>query len=109
MKTLFALIFGASITLSPQLVAAQSDEYCIAIEKFAATIMRERQEDTRSVGEQLSIVQESDMPYNVKGVSRSLILEAYGQPAYDSEEIREKSIKHFANYVAVTCYGGATN
>jgi hypothetical protein len=57
MNTPFALILGASMTLLPQMMVAQSDEYCIAIEKFAATIMRERQEETRSVGEQLAIVQ----------------------------------------------------
>ena len=109
MNMITALKVGALVTLLPQIAAAQSDEYCIAIEKYAANIMRERQEETRTVGEQLAIVQQSNMANDVKEMSRSLILQAYGQPVYNSKEIREKSIKHFANYVAVTCYGGATN
>jgi hypothetical protein len=91
---LFALL-AAPVMASPAM-----DEFCVGQGKLAAAIMDTRQSGV-SIEKALSIAAESDHPADE--LSRALVLDAYGQPRYMTQAMREQATSDFRDKVTLTC------
>ena len=93
MKTIFAAV-AVSLMMSPA-VAATAEDNCATVGGFATTAMSARQN-----GVPLSTVLEitSGSP-----LARTIVLEAYSGPKFNSEKNKTDSITEFGNMIMLTC------
>lgn len=85
---------------------ALTDEECTQAAHLAESIMTARQNGT-SLEKALSVLTDNvDDPAAVNA-GKQLIIEAYKQPRYNSEEIQQRTIGDFRDNVHVACLTGA--
>lgn len=76
---------------------------CREIGALAETIMTKRQAGV-DITTMLDIVENQDVPEEIKKVSKSLVINAYDFSEYSTQEYKEKAIRKFKTIVMVECY-----
>ena len=116
MNTL-AIALAAGLSLSTQAAAQPASEdaftdgvhfYCGEVSEIAATIMESRQREAPmsalmdAIRNEIVAVQPLEIL--MKEISLLLVLEAYAQPRWQSEERQTESVAAFANAAYRDCY-----
>lgn len=100
-KWIFAIaLFTPQIALADEPIQSKED-YCRYVEKLAGTIMKSKQ-----VGVPLSAIM-SKVPDTSKAlhrITRSMAMEAYDSPDYQSDEYKYNQQGEFARKWALLCY-----
>ncbi|EEQ95649.1 hypothetical protein ACI50E_06475 [Brucella sp. ZJ1_1] len=78
---------------------AERDEFCKALGSLATSIMKHRQNNTP-----MSDLMKKPADASISKISRAIIMDAYEQPAYVSEEGQQRAIGTFRNKVELECY-----
>jgi hypothetical protein len=88
------LLIAATAAL--MMTAAQADPVCVALGEYSRTVM-----DARQTGVALSKIMEI-----VKGdaIHTRIVLDAYEQPRFQTEEFRQTAIQDFGNKWETVCY-----
>jgi hypothetical protein len=88
------LLIAATAAL--MMTAAHADPVCVALGEYSRTVM-----DARQTGVALSKIMEI-----VKGddIHTRIVLDAYEQPRFQTEEFRRTAIQDFGNKWETVCY-----
>lgn len=102
MKYLVGVTLSALVLTSAH--AAAASDICANAGETAKAVMRARQYNT-DMSTMMAIVEKQENEA-VKKVTRQMVMMAYGQPAYQTEEMQQKAIVEFSNNVQLACYQG---
>ena len=97
MKILAAVAFG----LSMQAQATDATEICVSIGQLGKTIMERRQEGT-DIGKMLELAQTFETQTE-RDITKAIIMDAYKQPQYSSQDYRDNAAIEFYNSIVVGC------
>ncbi len=76
-------------------------DFCKALGDYAETIMTNRQEGV-SLSSTIGLVKDSD----IAEIQRKIILAAYEEPRWATEETKKEAIEDFRNDIELECYKG---
>ena len=103
----FAVVALMGATAAPAMAdeaadkAAAKDKLCSTMAQYAEVIMTNRQHGV-SLQKMLDSTAVTDNEA-IKPVARALIIAAYKQPAFSTEEVQEKTIREFTTEAQITC------
>jgi hypothetical protein len=84
------------MTIAALLVAASTSTFCTVIGDLAEAIMTNRQ---------LGIPMSRMMEINgADDLARLMVMEAYKEPRYSSDEYQRRAVQDFRNEIEVACY-----
>ena len=82
---------------------ANDSENCKSIANFAAVVMEKRQAGT-AMDAMIDLIHGSESDNGLRKVLESIILRAYENPRYGTEEFKKRSVNDFRNDIYVECY-----
>jgi hypothetical protein len=102
MKFLGRFTVAALLAMSAHM--ANAGDMCANAGEAAKAVMRARQNNT-DMSTVMAIVEKQE-DEAVKKVTRQIVMMAYSQPAYETDEMQQKAIAEFSNTVQLACYQG---
>jgi len=109
MKTFVLVIILALSTAAKAEEKAENqatiDNNCALLGTLAGKIMTARQNGI-PFSVSFGFLDQDSMPVELKSVTRKLIINAYIEPGYHTDELKQNSITEFSNSVTVACITG---
>jgi len=80
-----------------------NDEACTSLEKFAEHVMRQHQSNTLMSTVFKEVDSMSDVPEGSKEILKNIAIDAYKQPVFTDQSIRDRQVVDFANDTHLKC------
>jgi hypothetical protein len=94
----------ATIALAASAKADDTTEFCKSVGEYSRSVMKNRQADVPMSDMMEVLDRKHDAPEGVKNVARKMIILAYEQPDFSTEENQKEAIAEFGNEAELACY-----
>ena len=102
MRTIVLAMFAVCLAHAAPATSQETEDVCAVMGDIAQNIMTARQNE-RPMSDVMQVMKHDTEPA-VHPVIRALIIDAYRQPGYSTEENQKNAIDSFRNAAELACY-----